>query len=133
MRRGSLCAVDVDISRSKVQPETLRELQLTCEEVEALYAVGFQKVSNHCKDEPVMLNFDVDWASCLTAHYPWVKLLETKICILKSDSNMEFLACYCSGDGNISKRGLIKFSRTAGRTVAPTPSVHSRGRTSRRY
>ena len=99
MARRSLCDV---ASKSKAMPE----LQLSCEEVEALYAIGFQKVSDHCKDEPVMFNFDVDWASCLSAHYPWVQILQTKICILKSDSNLEFLACYCSPDGNTSNRGF---------------------------
>ena len=49
LKRGSLCAVDVDISRSKVQPDTLRELHFSCEEVEALYSIGFQKVNDHCK------------------------------------------------------------------------------------
>ena len=108
MKRGSLCAVDVDISKSKIQPDSLRELQFSCEEVEALYAIGFQKVNDHCKDEPVMTKYDVDWGSCLTAYYPWVQLLHTKICIMKSEADLEFLACYCSADsrGNISNRGF---------------------------
>ena len=50
LKRGSLCAVDVDISKSKVQPDTLRELHFSCDEVEALYSIGFQKVNDHCKN-----------------------------------------------------------------------------------
>ena len=55
-----------------------------------------------------MSRFDVEWGSCLNAYYPWVHILQTKICILKNDADREFLACFCSTDdkGNISNRGF---------------------------
>jgi len=100
MHKGSLCAV-VD------RPEPLvTELSWTCQESEQLYGIGYHKVYESCKNDPFLSKFSVDWGVCLHSHYPWVDLLSSNICVMKSYNN-EFLACFCSLDnGVIQRRGF---------------------------
>ena len=48
-----------------------------------------------CKQDPILANYNVDWGVCLHAHYPWVDLLTSRICVMKSYNN-DFIACFCS-------------------------------------
>jgi len=100
MHKGSLCAV-VD------RPNPLvTELSWTCQESEQLYGIGYHKVYESCKNDPFLSKFSVDWGVCLHSHYPWVDLLSSNICVMKSYNN-EFLACFCSLDnGVIHRRGF---------------------------
>ena len=103
---------DLDISKSSMKSHDDRtspekELQFTCEESEALYSIGFQKVSEHCRNEGI-LQYHVDWGVCLHAYYPWVDMLTSKICVLKHNHRSDFLACFCDtdGEGNVTSRGF---------------------------
>ena len=114
---GSLCSLDLDLTKSggnkkkvnNIESET--ELKFTCEEEEALYSIGFQKVNDNCKEEQALQNIAVDWGICLQTYYPWQQVLHQKICILKNDNtndlHQDFLACYCQTDqrGNVINRG----------------------------
>ena len=86
----------------------MRELNFSCEESEALYSIGFQKVSDNCKNEPMLAKNDVDWGVCLHVYYPWISILKSKICILKNEPGSDFLACFCHTDsrGNVAGRGF---------------------------
>ena len=55
------------------------------------------QVYEACKLEPLLGNYAVDWGVCLHAHYPWVNILATNICVMKSYRN-DFIACFCSTD-----------------------------------
>ena len=112
LKEGTVQCSDLDISKSSMKSHDDRtspekELQFTCEESEALYSIGFQKVSEHCRNEGI-LKYHVDWGVCLNAYYPWVDMLQTKICVLKHDHRSDFLACFCDtdGEGNVTSRGF---------------------------
>jgi len=97
---GSFCAVVDNLKYP------LPELSYTCEEAEQLYGVGYHKVYESCKDEEFFERITVDWTTCMHAHYPWIDIFETSICIVKSYVN-DFLACFCSVEnGTIIKRGF---------------------------
>eukprot|EP00092_Neocalanus_flemingeri_P031482 GFUD01034190.1.p1 GENE.GFUD01034190.1~~GFUD01034190.1.p1 ORF type:complete len:1065 (+),score=194.32 GFUD01034190.1:162-3356(+) len=100
MEKGAFCAV-VDSFKS---PAT--ELAYTCEESEQLYGIGYHKVYESCKNDPFLSKFTVDWGVCLHAHYPWVDMLHSNICVMKSYNN-DFIACFCSMEnGVLRKRGF---------------------------
>ena len=97
---GSFCAVVDNLKYP------LPDLSYTCEEAEQLYGVGYHKVYENCKDEEFFERITVDWTTCMHAHYPWIDIFETSICIVKSYVN-DFLACFCSVEnGTIIKRGF---------------------------
>ena len=65
------------------------------------------KVSEHCKADPFLSRFTVDWGVCLHAHYSWVNILSSKVCVLQSDQADDFIACFCwLEDGSVKKRSF---------------------------
>ena len=115
VNEGSFCAI---IDNLKYP---LPELSYTCTESEQLYAVGYHKVYESCKTEPFFEKIDVDWPTCFHAHYPWVDMLETSICVVKSYIN-DFLACFCSlEDGKITKRGFCLTKLECALTIKGKP------------
>ena len=110
---GSVGAVDSDPAKMMAElpsqdSSSATELLFTCEESEALYSIGFQKVNENCKREKVISAVRIDWGVCLHSYYPWVNILHTKVCVLKNDLLSDFLACFCTTDesGNIESRGF---------------------------
>ena len=84
----------------------LPDLSYTCTEAEQLYGVGYHKVYETCKTEPFFEKMKVDWPFCFQTHYPWVDIMNTSICVIKSYLN-DFLACFCSlENGKVVKRGF---------------------------
>ena len=110
---GSVGAVDSGPAKMMAElpsqdSSSATELLFTCEESEALYSIGFQKVNENCKREKVISAVRIDWGVCLHSYYPWVNILHTKVCVLKNDLLSDFLACFCTTDesGNIVSRGF---------------------------
>ena len=60
------------------------------------------EVYEACKNNPILANYKVDWGVCLHAHYPWIDLLTSHICVMKSYNN-DFIACFCAMDEDSNK------------------------------
>lgn len=98
-------------------------IKYNCQEAEQLYGIGYHKVGyllmtppspcHHvqvyeaCKADPILASYAVDWGVCLHAHYPWIDLLTSHICVMKSYNN-DFIACFCSMDDSskLESRGF---------------------------
>jgi len=78
------------------------QIEYNCAESEQLYGIGYHKVYEACKHNPILANYKVDWGVCLHAHYPWIDLLTSHICVMKSYNN-DFIACFCAMDQDSNK------------------------------
>ena len=122
LRKDAICAAIDSFKQSD------SDLMYTCEESEQLYGIGYHRVYESCKADPFLSKFSVDWAACLNAHYPWVDILASNICVVKSHDN-DFIACFCSmKKGTLHSRGfcITKFECLLyGRRGVENPRINS--------